>query len=342
MANEYGLFWNSENGDRVYDADSLAEWLRHFFTTGVFEGELQVIAKQGMTITVNSGYCNLEGKVKFFETPTDITLDVANASYPRIDTIVIEKNITDRTISLKKVTGQVSSEQPVATEPVRNETQYQIVLAQIYVNTGANKISQANITDTRANKNICGYVTGTVEEIDFSQIALQWTAYLEEFKANNLEEFNTWFETIKGILGTDEGAKLLSMIQELESSKQNKLVSGTNIKTINGESILGEGNLITKALPTVHSNISVSVTPTALSTFSSWDTQQKYGFKASVTVTGLTANSLIQNIVMTDTLLEKVAPVITTKANSLIFYTEDDTALTGTILTLVTSEVENG
>lgn len=99
---------------------------------------------------------------------------------------------------------------------------------------------------------------------------------------------------------------------------------------------------VNKLSPAVHSNISVSVTPTALSTFSSWDTQQKYGFKASVTVTGLTANSLIQNIVMTDTLLEKVAPVITTKANSLIFYTEDNTALTGTILTLVTSEVENG
>lgn len=99
---------------------------------------------------------------------------------------------------------------------------------------------------------------------------------------------------------------------------------------------------VNKLSPAVHSNISVSVTPTALSTFSSWDTQQKYGFKASVTVTGLTANSLIQNIVMTDTLLKKVAPVITTKANSLIFYTEDDTALTGTILTLVTSEVENG
>lgn len=35
------------------------------------------------------------------------------------------------------------------------------------------------------------------------------------------------------------------------TSKQDKLVSGTNIKTINGESILGSGNLAVGGLPTV-------------------------------------------------------------------------------------------
>ena len=39
MANAYGLFWNSVSSDRVYDADSFAEWLNKFFTTGVFNGE---------------------------------------------------------------------------------------------------------------------------------------------------------------------------------------------------------------------------------------------------------------------------------------------------------------
>ena len=32
----YANFYNSDNGDRVYDADSFSEWLRPFFKTGVF------------------------------------------------------------------------------------------------------------------------------------------------------------------------------------------------------------------------------------------------------------------------------------------------------------------
>ena len=89
----------------------------------------------------------------------------------------------------------------------------------------------------------------------------------------------------------------------------------------------------------IKSNISVSVTPTALSSYNSWDTENKYGYSASVTVSGLTTNSMIQNIVMTDTLLDAVAPIVTTGANTLTFYTEDATVLSGTIYTLVTTEV---
>ncbi len=229
MANEYGLFWNSESGDRTYDADNFAEWLNHFFTTGVFEGELQVVANNNMTVSVKTGYCNIEGKVKFFDFITNITLDVANSVYPRIDTIVIEKNTTNRNITLKKVTGQISSSSPVATAPVRNETQYQIVLAQIYVGAGVSEITQANITDTRTDSSICGYVSGTVKEIDYSQISAQWVSYMNEFKTNNLAEFNEWFETIQGILGKDEAAKLLAMI---ETNEANIATNTKNISSI--------------------------------------------------------------------------------------------------------------
>ncbi len=231
MANEYGLFWNSENGDRTYDADNFAELLNHFFTTGVFEGELQVVANSNMTVSVKTGYCNLEGKIKFFDSITNITLDVANSIYPRIDTIVIEKNITNRNITLKKVTGQISSSTPVATEPVRNETQYQIVLAQIYVGAGVSEITQSNITDTRTDSSICGYVSGTVKEIDYTQISSQWSAYLDEFKTENLYTFNEWFETIQGILGKDEAAKLLAMIETNETNIATNTSSISNIQS---------------------------------------------------------------------------------------------------------------
>lgn len=99
---------------------------------------------------------------------------------------------------------------------------------------------------------------------------------------------------------------------------------------------------ISNVKKTVRSNIAVNVTPVALSPYCAWDTQHAYGYKATITVNGLTANSLIQNLVMSDTLMQSVAYVVTTGENSLTFYAKDATALSGTIITLVTSEVENG
>lgn len=213
MANQYGLFWNSESGDRVYDADSFAEWLDHFFTTGVFEGELFTTANNSMDISVSNGYANVKGKVRLFETDTTLTIEPANALYPRIDNVVVERNNTNREITLKVVTGTYSGSTPTAVEPTRTEAIYQLVIARVLVNAGATQITQANITDTRMDGDLCSYVTGTVDEIDYSQISAQFTSYLQQFQEDNLDAFNTWFETIKGILGKDEAAKLLAMIE---------------------------------------------------------------------------------------------------------------------------------
>ncbi len=96
---------------------------------------------------------------------------------------------------------------------------------------------------------------------------------------------------------------------------------------------------IKNCLTKTYSNIPVNVTPVALSDYCAWDTQQLYGYKATITINGLTDNSLIQNIIMTDTLLASIGYIATTGSNSLTFYTQDDTPLSGTIITLVTSEV---
>lgn len=197
MADQYGLFWNSVGNDRGYTADSFAEWLNHFFTTGVFEGELQVTAASGMAIKVGSGYANLKGKVRFFDSESTYTLATAGATYPRIDTVVVERNDTDRKISIKVVTGTYNGSNPSPTAPVRSAAIYQIVLAQIYVAAGATKITQANITDTRSNNSVCGIVTGTVKEMDYSQFASQFNGYYEGFKQSNKADFDTWFNQMK-------------------------------------------------------------------------------------------------------------------------------------------------
>lgn len=204
---EYGLFFDSRNGDRKYNASSMEEWLKPFFTTGVFNGELQVVSDGGMAIVVDPGYCNINGKVRCFESENHFTLATASGLYDRVDTVVIERNDVDREITMKVVQGG-SDGQPVA--PVREFGVYQLVLAQIYVGAGVTAITQANITDTRTDPDICGYVAATVTEIDFEQIMLQWNTF-----------FNEWFDNIKGQLDTDVAGHLQNEIDELTEQEFN-------------------------------------------------------------------------------------------------------------------------
>lgn len=249
MADQYGLFWNSVNNDRGYTADSFAEWLNHFFTTGVFSGELQVTAASGMDIKVGSGYANLKGKVRFFDSASTYTLATAGATYPRIDTVVVERNDTDRKISIKVVTGTYNGSSPSPTAPVRSAAIYQIVLAQIYVAAGATKITQENITDTRSNNSVCGIVTGTVKEMDYSQFAAQFNSYYSNFKTSNKADFDAWFNGIKGQLTSDAAGKLQAEINSLSAvatTSANGLMSAEDKTALDG--LKNDGPMVLKSL----------------------------------------------------------------------------------------------
>lgn len=231
---QYANFYNSINKDRVYDASSFEEWLKPFFKTGVFNSQLQVVQNSGMNITVKPGNAFIEGKLKYFENDTVLSIDAAHATYNRIDNVIVRRNDTNRdfTIMIQKGTNANS---PTAPSPVRQDGIYDIVIAQIYVQAASIEIFQRNITDTRANSSLCGWVVSNIEEVDFDQIAAQFNDYFDDFKTTNLNSFNTWFETIKGILGEDEAAELLQLIQANQASIESingSLLSTTKTITI--------------------------------------------------------------------------------------------------------------
>lgn len=242
MESSTAYFYNGE--DRVYDADSMSNWLKKFFTTGVFIGECNVTANNNMTVTFSGGYANVGGKVKFFEEEI-LTVENAHATYNRIDNVVVERNDTDRDFHAKVIKGTVSTN-PVAPEPERAAGVYQLVVAQIYVAAGAVRITQANLTDTRGITYLCGYVTGTVTEIDFTQITQQFNAFFEEYReeieqnyeayealirqleqqgqldlteatAQLQQQFETWFEQIKDQLDTDAAGRIQNELNEQEN-----------------------------------------------------------------------------------------------------------------------------
>lgn len=198
----------------MYDADSFSNWLKKFFTTGVFEGDCQVTALGSMVVNLAPGYANIMGKVKELENQT-FTLEPADGSYPRIDTIVIERNDTDRDITAKLVTGELSGNDPVPTARVWENGVYQLIVAEVYVAAGATEVTQANITDKRSDPDVCGIVAGTVTEMDFSQFTAQFEAYFAEFEASNLTEFEDWFQHMKDQLDTDAAGHLQNEIDNL-------------------------------------------------------------------------------------------------------------------------------
>jgi hypothetical protein len=191
-----------------------------------------------MVVNLAPGYANIMGKVKELENQT-FTLEPADGSYPRIDTIVIERNDTDRDITAKVVTGQLSGNTPAPTPRVWENGVYQLVVAEIYVAAGATEVTQADITDKRSDPDVCGIVAGTVTEMDFSQFTAQFESYFEQFKASNLEEFSEWFEMIKGQLSEDAAGHLQNEIDAINAkipsgaSTSNKLATESEIATIN-------------------------------------------------------------------------------------------------------------
>lgn len=221
-----GFFWDSIDHDRVYDAGSFENWLKKFFTSGVFTGDLQVTQSDALEVSVAPGYCNIDGKVQMFSSSTKLKISPGNATYPRIDNIVVERNNSDRDISLKVVKGTETSSTAAAPARAWNDTIKQLVLAQISVPAGATSITQVNIKDTRASE-LCGIVAGTVRELDFSQMQAQFDAYYKSFTASKESDysrwsaaekasFDTWFETIKNQLSTDVAGSLQNQLVEHE------------------------------------------------------------------------------------------------------------------------------
>lgn len=210
---EHAMFYNSKNGDRKYDAESFEHWLKKFFTTGVFTGDMQTVANDDMTVSLKKGYVNIDGKVKVFKSDQKFVVETAHATYDRIDSVVIERNDTDRDIIAKVIKGGYSSE-PAPKKPVRENGIYQLTVAQIHVKHGAVKITQEDVKDTRTDKDLCGIVAATVKEIDFTQIQAQFDGYIKRQQS----EFEQWFDAMKKQLSTDAAGKLQQQIDNILSA----------------------------------------------------------------------------------------------------------------------------
>lgn len=61
---------------------------------------------------------------------------------------------------------------------------------------------------------------------------------------NAIETFNEIIAFLDGLEDTGDLASIIASIERQIGEKQDKLISGTNIKTVNGQSLLGSGNIV--------------------------------------------------------------------------------------------------
>ncbi|MFK4948461.1 pyocin knob domain-containing protein [Lactococcus formosensis subsp. formosensis] len=216
----------SINGSNMYSDKDFRRFYANIFSSGIIpnvdlEGNLSLQVLQtetpSMNIRVGPGVDMINGghimntAIKEFPIPAPLT------TQERIDCIVAQWNDSTNSgdIIYKKNTTQI----------VRSQDIWEHKLAEIVVPANASSISQANITDTRANPDVCGY-SSPFEKIDVGDLVAQFKALTDEY---NLE-FQAWFENLKNQLDDNQAANLQNQIDTINGViVQKNIPDGANL-----------------------------------------------------------------------------------------------------------------
>ena len=193
----YGFF-NSLNGDRVYNADQMSSMFEGLISDGVFESvgnKLQVTAGSGMNVNVGTGRAFLENRWCRNDAIVSVAINSANVTLPRWTAVVLRKNVTNKNIVLATVDGE-AAETPEKPSITRSGDVYELCLAYVYVEANATAITQVDITDTRSDTSVCGWVTGLIEQVDTSTLFAQWEAAYQQ----GIEDIESAEASLEGII----------------------------------------------------------------------------------------------------------------------------------------------
>lgn len=181
---EKSSFFNSKNHDRKYSAADWAAYFASFIGNGVLanpSNALQVMASTGMAISIRPGKAFINGYRYENDAALTKTLNVADGVNDRIDRVVCRWNLLARTMTTEILTGTPSGS-PVAPVLTRSIERWEIAYADIRVKAGAASITQQNIKDQRPDGNLCGFVTGLIDQLDFSSLTEQIETLITELE----------------------------------------------------------------------------------------------------------------------------------------------------------------
>lgn len=140
--------------DRKYLAEQFARYFSKFTSTGVMNDEpnqLKVSAGSGMNVTVAIGFAYINGYWCYNDLPLILNVPLNETPSTRYDSVRVRWNATTRRIEILYIADDIVN--------VRNDSYYDLQLAQIKVDPSVSSISSEDITDVRFNDTLCGLIT---------------------------------------------------------------------------------------------------------------------------------------------------------------------------------------
>ena len=179
------------NPDRPFDANDFSKYFGTLIKNGVFPNpstNFQIQGDQGnMSVKAERGLAWIEGHLRYDDSVFILNIDPADSVLDRIDRVVLRLDTLERCIKWLVKKGEPSAK-PIAKELQRDADAYEIGIADVAVNHGIASITQSMITDLRMSTELCGWVTGTVTQIDTTTLFNQ----MEQWKKEYIEKTNTW------------------------------------------------------------------------------------------------------------------------------------------------------
>ena len=174
-----------ENGIQYY-ADDASGYLATRLS-GVYSADedFAVTANGDLTVTVSAGQAwvrpaRFRGRSIILEQPETVTLTAADTVRSRIDRLVLRYDAAARKTSLQVLEGTPDSASPTAPEITRTALVYDLCLAEIRRPAGSTEITAADITDTRADEDVCGLMRDGVTGIPTAQLQAQALAIMTQ------------------------------------------------------------------------------------------------------------------------------------------------------------------
>lgn len=198
-------FFNSVNGDRVYNAQQMSEIFEGLITDGVYASVANKMAVQpnsGMTIQIGTGrgwfgkhWVNNDAEYLLPLEEADVVLNRYCAVCVRVD----DTDAVRDAVPYLKYSDFATT--PIKPTMERTETVKEYCLAYIYIKAGASAIVAADIEDTRADESLCGWVTGLIEQLSSATLFSQFT-----------DIFTTWFSGLQNLINENTEAMLVAAL----------------------------------------------------------------------------------------------------------------------------------
>ena len=192
----------------TYSAEDVATYLCTR-TSGVYakDSNFAVSITGARQITVAPGlawinYDDFKGVSACSREAVNLTVPDADSTLPRIDRVVLQFDTAANLTAVKLKTGTPA----VAAQPpdiLQNHNQYELGLCTISVPAGSAAVTAADITDTRADEDVCGVMRDSVTGIPTAQLQAQALAIMTQLST----ELHTKLDALDAaIAGVESGS----------------------------------------------------------------------------------------------------------------------------------------